>query len=118
MRRSRCFTGSASTQDLLEPSRLYKLGLKEEHHDRVVKCFDDLTKTGEVNIEENKATCSSIYKKQAEAAKIENKIGNMVWLAILFGILWIHAFKLFLFMININNIVVIYIFLEILLIFS
>lgn len=84
-------------QDLLEPSRLYKLGLKEEHHERVVKFFDDLTKTGEVNIEENKVTCSSIYRKQAEVQKAQNKLGNMVWLALLFGILCLIIIGIILF---------------------
>ncbi len=84
-------------QDLLEPSRLYKLGLKEEHHERVVKFMDDLTTKGEVNIEENQATCKTIYKKQAEAEKLNHKLNNMVWLALLFGVLCIVIIGIFLF---------------------
>lgn len=84
-------------QDLLEPSRLYKLSLKQEHHDRVEKFFADLTKKAGTDIDLNLKTCQKLYQKQAEAEKINKKLGSMVWLAVLFGILCLVIVGIFLF---------------------
>lgn len=62
--------------ELLEPCKLYASRLKQEHHDRVTKYFDDLTKKSGVDIAANKATCTRYYAKKAEYDKVSKKLGG------------------------------------------
>lgn len=83
--------------DLLEPSKLYRLQLKDQHHERVEKFFDELVKKSGIDISANQATCKRLYAKQAEKEKLEKKLGNLAWLAFLFGILCLVIIGIFLF---------------------
>ena len=60
--------------ELLEPAKLYKLRLKDEHHSRVEKRFDELTKLSGVDIAKNKETVSKYYKSKSDADKIKGKM--------------------------------------------
>lgn len=39
--------------DLLEPSKLYRLELKDKHHERVEKFFDELVKKSGIDVSAN-----------------------------------------------------------------
>lgn len=82
--------------DLLEPSKLYRLQLKDQHHERVEKFFDDLVKKSGIDVSANQATCKKLYAKQEEKAKLEKKLLNLGWLAFLFGILCLVIVGIFL----------------------
>ena len=84
-------------QDLLEPSRLYKLELKQTHHERVCDYFERLTQKAGTDVGANKSTCDRYYAKKDTLKNLQDKLGNMVWLAILFGILCLVIVGIFLF---------------------
>lgn len=83
--------------DLLEPSKLYRLELKDKHHERVEKFFDELVKKSGIDVSANQATCKKLYAKQAEQEKANKKLNNLRWLAVLFGILCLVIVGIFLF---------------------
>lgn len=63
-------------EELLEPAKLYKNQLKDSHHEKVEKYFDNLTKTSGVDIAANKETCTRYYQKEAELNKLNKKLGS------------------------------------------
>jgi len=73
--------------DLLEPERLFKTQLKQQHHERVEKFFDELAKTSAVDQSQNQATCKKLYSKQESLKKAEKKQRNLKILKVLFIIL-------------------------------
>ena len=62
--------------DLLEPEKLYSLRLKDEHHSRVEKYFDDLTKQSGVDIGANKETCTKYYQNETLIQKYTKKLNG------------------------------------------
>lgn len=91
---------------LLEPDKAYKSKYKELHYQNTVKYFDELTKKGNVPIEENKKTCQEYYKKLDEIKKLESKIsaqnGLMIFIIIMMVMLSIVGILLFIFLLNSN----------------
>ena len=83
--------------DLLEPSKLYRLQLKDAHHERSEKFFDELVKKSDIDVSANQATCKRLYAKQAEYEKVSKKMANLGWLAFLFAILCLIIVGIFLF---------------------
>ena len=83
--------------DLLEPSKLYRLQLKDAHHERSEKFFDELVKKSGIDVSANQATCKRLYAKQAEYEKVSKKLANLGWLAFLFAILCLIIVGIFLF---------------------
>lgn len=69
--------------ELLEPERLYKSQLKDQHHERVEKYLDDLVKKSQINKEENRATCDSLYHVQAEIKQLNTRLGRSKFLRVL-----------------------------------
>lgn len=63
--------------DLLEPLKLYETRLKDEHHDNVVKAFDELQNKAKVDEAANKATCKKLYKAQDDLLNIDKKLGSL-----------------------------------------
>lgn len=70
--------------DLLEPAKLYKARLKDEHHELVEKTFDELTKKANVDVEGNAITCRELHKNESLLAKARQKLGNLSGLKFLF----------------------------------
>ena len=62
--------------ELLEPAKLYKLRLKDEHHSRVEKRFDELAKESGVDVATNKSTCDKYYTKKRELDKNNSKLAG------------------------------------------
>lgn len=62
--------------ELLEPCKLYASKLKQSHHERVEKYFDELTKQSGVDTASNKETCSRYYIKKAEYDRVSKKLSN------------------------------------------
>lgn len=80
--------------ELLEPCKLYATELKQAHHDRVEKYFDELTKKSQVDVAANKATCTRYYAKKAELEKANKSLGGKrilkvfcIVFAVIFGII-------------------------------
>jgi len=76
--------------DILEPSKAYKLGVKESHHQNVVSYFDGLVKQAGVSREKNKETVERYNKKLVELEKLKNfqhkikvKKGWLIFLTVL-----------------------------------
>ena len=82
--------------DLLEPSKLYRLQLKDQHHERVEKFFDELVKKSGIDVSQNQSTCKKILEKQSEREKLQKKLNKLGWLAFLFGILCLVIVGIFL----------------------
>ena len=81
-------------KDLLEPCKLYSSSLKQSHHERVEKYFNELKNLSGVDISANKETCSKYYSKENELKKISKKIAGrhslkifLIVLAIIGGLL-------------------------------
>ena len=60
--------------DLLEPVKLYKERLKEDHHERVLKRFDELVKQSGVDIEANHRTVEEYNKTNASISKFKESM--------------------------------------------
>jgi len=65
-----------NTDLYLEPVKYYKGQLKDQHHQNVVDCFDNLVKTSGINEDENRAVVAQVKKKQDEKKAEEKKLGK------------------------------------------
>lgn len=88
---------------LLEPSNAYKTKYKDLHYQNTVKYFEELTKKGNVPVEENKKTCQKYYKTLEDIKNLDSKVGFnksikslIIILMILFGVIGVLLFFVFL----------------------
>ncbi|MCR5349552.1 MAG: hypothetical protein K6E20_01025 [Acholeplasmatales bacterium] len=63
---------------MLEPNDAYQKRYKEEFKKNTIDLFDELTKKSNVNIEENKLTCSKIEKDNVEINKSEKSKDKLI----------------------------------------
>ena len=77
--------------DLLEPAKLYKLELKDKHHENVVNYFDELVKKANIDTEANNVTCSKLHKEQNSLEKEEKSLTKIGFFSFLVGFLFVAA---------------------------
>ena len=65
-----------TNNELLEPAKLYKTKLKEEHHSRAEKRFEELTLKSGVDIGKNQDTVAKYNKVILEKNKLEKKLAG------------------------------------------
>lgn len=84
--------------ELLEPSELYKLRLKDAFHDNAVKFYEDMDKKANIDIDANQKACKEYYKLQDEINGLNKQKGGAKAgkiLCIIFSILLIVAGVIF-----------------------